>query len=372
MGNIRIGSRIAEYRKRMGITQEELAKHLGVSKPAVSKWESEQSYPDILLLPELATFFNISIDELVGFEPQMTLEEIRKLYRRLAEAFTKKPFEEVLEECRAYLKKYYSCWQLQVQIGLLLLNHVSLAPEKGIVDEIIAELLELYQRVEKASEDVVLAKMAVHLRAVCYLSQQKPVEAIELLEKLRETAFHPESLLVKAYQMKGDSNKALEHLQGYVYVNLMNILGAAQDFFQLYSGNSQKLERIYEIYNELNKIFELEELHPALLMQMELSAAYAFAGYGNKEKALDALEHSIELMNRIGKGKIILKGNDIFDLLDQYFADIDIENAAPRNVEAIWYDLKNHIINHPTFAILRDEERFQRVIKQLENLSPNK
>ncbi len=53
MGTIQIGTIISTNRKEKGITQEELANHLGVSKPAVSKWESGQSYPDILLLPVL-------------------------------------------------------------------------------------------------------------------------------------------------------------------------------------------------------------------------------------------------------------------------------------------------------------------------------
>lgn len=54
-------------KKRKGITQEQLADYIGVSKASVSKWESGLSYPDILLLPELATFFNVSVDELLIF-----------------------------------------------------------------------------------------------------------------------------------------------------------------------------------------------------------------------------------------------------------------------------------------------------------------
>ncbi len=369
ISDLKIGVRIAEQRKRKGITQEELANHLGVSKPAVSKWESGQSYPDILLLPELATYFNISIDELVGYEPQMTLEEIRKLYRRLAEAFTKEPFDKVLKECKAYIKKYYSCWQLQVQLGLVLLNHVSLAPEKEVAEEVIEYLLELYKRVEKSSEDVALTKQAVQLQAICYLSQQKPAEAIERLEKLNEAILNPENLLVKAYQMSGDFEKALEHLQGYVYVNLMSIIGAAPDFFQMYAGNANKLVRFYGIYKSLSDIFNIEELYPALVMQMELSAVYAFAGVGDKEKALNALEHCIELMDHMGKGKIILKGNDIFDVLEEYFADIKMEPVAPRNSEAIWHDLKNLLVNNPALECLKEEERYRHIVKRLESLS---
>jgi len=59
-----IGSKIAFYRKKLGITQDALAQKLEVSNQAVSKWESDQCCPDISLLPLLADIFEITIDEL--------------------------------------------------------------------------------------------------------------------------------------------------------------------------------------------------------------------------------------------------------------------------------------------------------------------
>ncbi len=53
-------------RKQLGVTQEQIADYVGVSRAAVSKWEKGLSYPDITLLPKLATYFNVSIDELLG------------------------------------------------------------------------------------------------------------------------------------------------------------------------------------------------------------------------------------------------------------------------------------------------------------------
>ncbi|MBR3817571.1 MAG: helix-turn-helix transcriptional regulator [Clostridia bacterium] len=61
-----IGERIAYYRRLNAMTQEELAKRLNISTQAVSKWEQKITSPDIMLLPELASIFNISIDELFG------------------------------------------------------------------------------------------------------------------------------------------------------------------------------------------------------------------------------------------------------------------------------------------------------------------
>lgn len=63
-----IGKNIARFRKGKGWTQAELGERIGVSNQAVSKWESEMSMPDIMLLPTLADTFNCYIDELFSRE----------------------------------------------------------------------------------------------------------------------------------------------------------------------------------------------------------------------------------------------------------------------------------------------------------------
>ena len=63
-----LGKRIIENRKRLGLTQDRLAEQLGVTAQAVSKWENDQSCPDITMLPRLAEIFGISSDALLGIE----------------------------------------------------------------------------------------------------------------------------------------------------------------------------------------------------------------------------------------------------------------------------------------------------------------
>lgn len=62
--NLVLGENIRRFRKKMKMTQEELADKIGVSFQAVSKWENAQSAPDISLLPLLAEVFNCRIDDL--------------------------------------------------------------------------------------------------------------------------------------------------------------------------------------------------------------------------------------------------------------------------------------------------------------------
>ena len=72
-----IGKRIAHLRKEKGLTQEELAQHMGISPQAVSKWENDQTCPDISALPKLARLFGVTVDELL--EGRETLPAVRML-----------------------------------------------------------------------------------------------------------------------------------------------------------------------------------------------------------------------------------------------------------------------------------------------------
>lgn len=67
-----LGKRIASLRKKLGMTQDKLAEALGVTAQAVSKWENDQSCPDITTLPRLAKILGVSTDTLLGLEsPQL-------------------------------------------------------------------------------------------------------------------------------------------------------------------------------------------------------------------------------------------------------------------------------------------------------------
>ena len=61
-----IGKRIGMYRRQKGMRQDDLAQALGVTPQAVSKWENDQTYPDISLLPRLAKLLDVTVDELLS------------------------------------------------------------------------------------------------------------------------------------------------------------------------------------------------------------------------------------------------------------------------------------------------------------------
>ena len=70
-----LGKRIVQHRKRLGMTQDVLAEKLGVTAQAVSKWENDQSCPDITMLPKLAAIFGTTTDALLGIAQTVPTQE---------------------------------------------------------------------------------------------------------------------------------------------------------------------------------------------------------------------------------------------------------------------------------------------------------
>ena len=73
-----IGDIIRKYRKNKGMTQEEMAACLGVTTPAVNKWEKGNTLPDITLLVPIARLLGITTDELLSFKIELADEEINQ------------------------------------------------------------------------------------------------------------------------------------------------------------------------------------------------------------------------------------------------------------------------------------------------------
>lgn len=88
---IKIGTIIKKLRLENGITQDMLANAIGITPQAISRWESEAAYPDIELLPQIADYFSVSIDELIGYklsEKEKALESAREELDRVEEVGT--------------------------------------------------------------------------------------------------------------------------------------------------------------------------------------------------------------------------------------------------------------------------------------------
>ena len=83
---MKIGEQIREYRKNAGLTQEQVANYLGVTAPAVNKWERGSTCPDISLLPALARLLKIDMNTLFSFQEDLTELEISMFINEITES----------------------------------------------------------------------------------------------------------------------------------------------------------------------------------------------------------------------------------------------------------------------------------------------
>lgn len=107
---LELSQNIKKYRKEMSLTQEELAETFGVTVGAVSKWESGSTVPDIMTMMELADFFNVSMDVLLGYN--LSSKSIDDIYHRLCNLTTEQKLDEAVSEAEKALVRYPTCFKI--------------------------------------------------------------------------------------------------------------------------------------------------------------------------------------------------------------------------------------------------------------------
>ncbi len=365
MKEINIAKVLVKKRKEKGITQDELANYMGVTKASVSKWETGQSYPDITFLPELATYYNISVDDLIDYKPQMTREDIKNLYRKLASDFISKSFDSVLSDCRQIVKKYYSCFTLLLQMGILMINHVELLKDGEKSVSLIEEARALFIRVKEESDDMRLKKQALYMEAYCDLASGNPNAVLELLDGTIEPAMPPESLMAAAYQMTGRARDAKAVLQVGIYQNIVVLFNFFPAYLMLCTDDPSKFDEVLRRGFAVAETFDMKRLHPAVVIGLYICAAQGYIAQNNHEKALDMLQQYTDIVT----GDIYplnLHGDDFFDLLDEWLIKLDLGNDLPRDERTIRRSMSDVIVNNPAFSILSDKHSFQNMVEKLQ------
>lgn len=368
MKEIHLGQILAEHRRRRGITQDELAEHLGVSKTAVSKWETASTYPDITLLPRLAAFFHITIDELMDYRPQMTKPEIRRLYKNLAQDFSTRPFDEVISRCREIVREYFSCPELLFQIACLYVNHCSLAGslEKG--SAVLEEAMTLCAEVREQSGGA-LGAQAVNMEAFCLLRLDRVQEALELLKNSVPLRMAPEPLLAEAYQMTGNLQEARRVLQAGMYQIMLELLNLQLSYLGLCQEDA--LDETVRRISSLEKSFRLEALHPGMLLTAHIGIAQEYARRGDREQALNFLERYQKLaVSDIYP--LALRGDSYFNLLDGWLEEnMTLGGSLPREESAVRKSVQEAPAAVPAFSCLREDPRFQEILRRLKDGKPD-
>ena len=368
MNALNLAENIMRLRHERKITQEELADFVGVTKASVSKWESGKNTPDILLLPLLASFFDVTVDELMGYEPQLSKEQIRRIYGELCLAFVNLPFHEALERARTYARRYYSCYPFLLQLGILYLNHSMLTEREEERQEILKEADTFCDHILDRCKDVGVRDDAVSLKAMLHLQLGKTKDAIELLEDLTEPSRISEQndmILIQAYQQAGDVERAKNHTQIRIYLNLLNLIGSETLFLALYEDFLDRCEETIERVEGIMELYHLDELHPNLAAQFYYQAAVVYGKNGRKERALIELENFENcVIGLLESPKLLLSGDTYFDRLEEWIERLPLGDMAPRD-KSFAKQSALQALSHPAFLDLKENEEFQRIYSHI-------
>ena len=116
---MQINEIIRKYRKEKNMTQEDMANRLGVTAPAVNKWESGASTPDISLLAPIARLLHISLDELLSFNENLTDMEVSNIVNEIYGMFATQPVDTVYEKIVSIVREYPNAENLILSLATL-------------------------------------------------------------------------------------------------------------------------------------------------------------------------------------------------------------------------------------------------------------
>lgn len=145
MDSQKVGAFIAQLRKEKGLTQSSLAEQLSLSNRTVSKWENGDGYPDITILPDLATLLGVSVDELLKGERKENEAELKPLFT--VEGETKR--KEFIQQLRVYQSRripLYSHFAIQLFASSLVISlyYIGIHINNGVHTELLNKVLSVY------------------------------------------------------------------------------------------------------------------------------------------------------------------------------------------------------------------------------------
>lgn len=218
-----IGNVICERRRKLGMTQEQLAEAVGVSTPAVSKWETAASCPDVALLAPIARALDTDVNTLLSFTPTLSQEGLLALLkglRQLAEA----DGAAALERMRDAVRRYPNDVQLRFQLASLAMSFPQLF---GWGEAEAAEAQDFAERglaFAQQHGDQKLRPTATYLLAGLALNSGDPDRAEALLDSLPVLPLSPQSLYTALCQKRGDREKAKVSAQTQLATGATSVL----------------------------------------------------------------------------------------------------------------------------------------------------
>lgn len=257
---MKINHIIRSKRKAKNLSQEDLATRLGVSRPAVSKWESGQSYPDITLLPALARMLETDLNTLLSFREDLTREEVGKIVNQVGEAGYDKGFEAAYAMAMENIREFPKSYDLIYSLALVLDGGLLIYPldREANINLYKEETVKLYEEALK-SDDLEIKSRAVESLLVKCVEKEDFSRAQKLLDLLPDIQNNKNLLSANMYRAKKDYNKAYELYERELLRSINKVQALLLNLMDL-AAIEKEMEKM-EVYGDiLTRTGELYEL----------------------------------------------------------------------------------------------------------------
>lgn len=355
-----IGKNIQDKRKSLGLTQEQLASALGVSIAAVSKWETGGACPDITLLAPLARLLDITVDDLLGFEPQLSTEQVMDFCGQCSREFEHGPFERAVALVEKYRKEYPNSALLKLRLGSVCMMHTPCARTEEEAEGLL-EQAEALMRDAAKSEEVSTREAA--WQSLCALLMQKGryEDALKALEQIHQPVMDPAAMKVSVYYAMGDLGKSKQTAQ-YLLTNHLTACDIALNTLS----NLAKKEKDYalalkmeDLSLRLFRMFDRDKLYGQNLNHY-LMIAQCYAEEGKTRETLDTL-HDFVTCARIPLDLEAVKASPFFDSIEMRetsYSESYLNHCVCQMVK-----------ENPAFDFLKGNPEFRGILEELAQLS---
>lgn len=261
-----IGSVIKKYRKEAGYTQEEMANRLGVTTPAVNKWENGNSKPDIELLSPIARLLHISLDTLLSFQEKLTDFEIGEFIQKMDKMFSEEGYKKTYQWAVNTIKKYPNCnlliWQIAVMLDSRRIIGECDNPDK--YDEQINAWYEiaLNDEDEKIQHHAADSLFGFYLRKKDYAMAEKYLRYFSDYDPVKKVK------MGQLYMQQGKTEDAYEKLEDVVFstYTTLNLTFGTMITQALEEKNHEYAKYLAKKMNVLANAFDMGKYHECAAM----------------------------------------------------------------------------------------------------------
>lgn len=291
---MKINEIIKERRTAKNFTQEQVAEYLGVTTPAVNKWEKGNSYPDITLLPALARLLDTDLNTLLSFSDDLSEKEIAIFMNDLAEYQNTHNFEEVYKIATNKIKEFPSCYLLILNMALFLDGALMMNSKINNIEYYENNIEKLYQRAMQ-SKDLRIQNHAKSILISKLINHNKYDDAQELLDSLPEKGLiDKKDIQAKLYIKVGkldDAAKIEEEKLMSLTTEINQTLVALMEI-GIKDNRMEDAEYIANVSQEASNIFDLWEYN-SYMAKFQL-----YYSSKNKMKCLKILLPMLKSLNK--------------------------------------------------------------------------